>query len=158
MNYKILFPFLAFFFLQCRSQKINDVNFKYGKLFYQDSTIIESHLYNSVTGLYEYKKKNFGFGEDESVTATIKLTEKELNDIYNLYVSLKPKHLTECIFNDNKLFYKSYVIFNSEKNKLSPECTTGKQEENNKIKIKILKLIKSSPAYKTAFYWEFIRK
>ncbi|HCA07390.1 hypothetical protein [Chryseobacterium sp.] len=158
MNYKILFLFLAFFFLQCRSQKISDVNFKYGKLFYQDSTIVESYLYDSVTGLYEYNKKNSGLGEDENVAATIKLTEKELNDIYSLYVSLKPRYLTECIFIDNKLFYKSYVTFNSDKNKLSSKCNIGKYEEYDKLKIKILKLITSSHAYKTTFYWEFIQK
>lgn len=160
MKYNLLILIIICFFSGCKSQKINDINFKYDRFYYQESVIVESYLYDSATGTYEYKKNNFGLGEDIHITANIKFSRKELKDIYDLYIFLQPKYLSECIFVKNKLLYKSSIFFNKKANKSSTECTSNKkeQEKYDKIEVILLKLIKSSYTYKTTFPEEFIRK
>ncbi|WP_439480564.1 hypothetical protein [Chryseobacterium aquaticum] len=169
MRFKIIFLFVIISFSGCKSQKknsndFNKVNFKYSRLYYKDSTIVESDIYDSYTGLYESKEYNFGFGNDKNISTTIKFSEKELKNIYALYLSLNPKHLCECTYIDGKLLYKSSITFkaNTIKNDMSKynDCPTNEKDhvKYSKIEKLVYDLITNSQAYRRTFYWEFIKK
>ncbi|AZA47440.1 hypothetical protein EG346_04245 [Chryseobacterium carnipullorum] len=171
MKSLIIAFFVIFSFSGCKSQKRNNsnfnndnINFKYSRLYYKDSVVVESDMYNSYTGLYQYKEYNFGFGEDKNISTTIKLSEKELQNIYQLYLLLNPKYLSECTYMDGKLLYKSTIAFNvnaaKDETLKSSECSNDKKENEkySKIETLVYDLIIKSPEYRKAFYWEFIKK
>jgi len=169
MKFPIIFLFVICSFSGCKSQKVSNdkissdrINFKYNRLYYKDSVVVESDVYDTSTGLYQYKQYNFGFGKDKDISTTIKFTEEELEYIYQLYLSLNPKYLSECNYMDGKLIYKSTITFNTLKNKEleTNKCFDDKKEKEKYFKIETLiyDLIIKSPAYKKTFYWEFINR
>ena len=89
MKFPIVFLFVIFSFSGCKSQKVSNdkisndsINFKYNRIYYKDSVVVESDIYDTSTGLYQYRQYNFGFGKDKDTSTTIKLSEKELEYIY----------------------------------------------------------------------------
>lgn len=169
MKFPIVFLFVIFSFSGCKSQKVNNdkisngsINFKYNRIYYKDSVVVESDVYDTSTGLYQYRQYNFGFGKDKDISTTIKLSEKELEYIYQLYLSLNPKYLSECTYIDGKLIYKSTITFNTSKNGelKANKCSDDKKEQEKYFKIETLinDLIIKSPEYRKTFYWNFIKK
>ncbi|UZT97645.1 hypothetical protein ODZ84_21115 [Chryseobacterium fluminis] len=154
-------------FFECKSQEINNkfdqgIDFKYSRIYYKDATVIESNIYDSSTGLYKYNENNFGFGKDKNVSTIIKLKEKELRSIYQSYLSLNPKYLSEYIYKEGKLLYKSTIEFKTRQDKMlnNNDCSDDKndQERYAELETLVYRLIVNSPAYKKCFYWEFIKK
>lgn len=171
MKSKIIFFLTIVFFLKCNSQKKitiplnrSGIDFIYSRIYYEDSKVVESIIYDSRTGLYSYKELNFGFGDDKNISTKIELSEEQLRNVYKLYQSLDLKNLCECLYLDGKLFYKSSIIFTKAHVKYDKldnvDCTLNKIDidKYSKIETLVYDFITSSPAYKKTFYWEFIKK
>lgn len=161
-NY-IFIVFLCFFQYYI-SQKKQDINFIYHTIDYNFGKITEERIYDSSTGLYEYKTySDYSLSTDKPIKPIklyIKFDDEKLNEIQRLYLSSKSQQLSNCYFHDNKLVNRSIIIFNSSIDKINTQYC-GKVENTDKyfeIEDKIISVITSSTIYRMTFYWEFYKK
>jgi hypothetical protein len=152
-----------FVFYGCKSQNTNNNNnnnnnnFIYHTADYNLGALQEELLYNSFTGIYEYRKIS-----DNKIVKNIKIflkfDSKNLEDINKLHTSSKSE-MSNCYFENNVIVYKSTITFNSSKDKFSSlDCKGEANPIFDKTKNKIEGYITSSSIYKTTFYWEFYKK
>lgn len=153
--YTVIF-FIAF--QGCRSQSIRSSNFLYHTADYDLGHIYEERIYDSSTGIYEYKKyanhdliKNIKF--------YIRFSQEDLEAIYKLYVS-SDLPMVDCYFENSIIVHRSTLTFNSKKDNFKEmECIkNGENPVFTKIENKIEAYITSSEIYKTNLFWEFYKK
>ncbi|MEI3788278.1 MULTISPECIES: hypothetical protein [unclassified Chryseobacterium] len=114
-------------------------DFIYHTADYDLGVIQEERVYNSSTGIYEYKKYSKN-DLDKSIKLYIKLTQEDLDTIYKLYISSKSK-MSDCYFENNLLIHKSTLTFSSEKDGFNEiECI---KNDDNSIFTKIENKIES---------------
>jgi len=145
-------------FQGCKSQNVKSNSFIYHTTDYNLGFVQEERLYNSSTGIYEYKE----LADDKvvkNIKIFLKLDAKDLEDINQLY-SLSKSEMSNCYLKDNVLIHKSTITFDSQKDNFNLlEC--NKNLNNSKyleIEDKLVSIITSSDIYKTTFYWEFYKK
>ncbi|MGG5208946.1 hypothetical protein ACQWU4_08355 [Chryseobacterium sp. MIQD13] len=145
-------------FQACTAQNKANTEFIYHTADYDLGTIYDERIYNSSTGIYEYKK----YANDsliQNIKLYIKFSQEDLESIYKLYLSSKSE-MSDCYFENNIIVHKSALIFNSKKDNFN-EIKCIKNGDNSiftKIENKIEKNITSSSIYKTTFSSEFYKK
>lgn len=144
-------------FQGCKSQNIKSNSFIYHTADYNLGTIQEERLYDSSTGIYEYRKIS-----DNKIIKNIKFflkfNPKDHEDIDKLYSSSKSE-MIDCYFENNIIVNKSTITFNSPEDKFSSlDCKDETNPIFYKIENKIEGYITSSNIYKITFYWEFYKK
>lgn len=145
---------LLFIFQGCKSQSIKNNYFIYHYADYHLGKIFEERVYNSLTGVYEYKEYNDKNEVVRNIKIFLKLDANELEDINKLYSSSKSE-LSDCYYKDMALTHKSAITFNSQKDNFDLiKCNKNENPVFVKIENKIEKFITSSKIYKTTFYWE----
>lgn len=144
-------------FQACTAQNKVNKYFIYHTADYDSGTIYDERIYNSSTGIYEYKKYA-NASLIQNIKLYIKFSQEDLESIYKLYVSSKSE-MSDCYFENNIIVHKSTLTFNSEKDNFSEiECNNNGNSIFTKIENKIESHITSSETYKTNFYWEFYKK
>jgi hypothetical protein len=146
---------LSCIFQGCKSQNKNKINFIYHTADYNFGIIQEERIYNSLTGVYEYKKYS-----DSKIEKNVKifLKYKDLENINKLYSSSKSE-MSDCYYENNILTHKSTITFDSQNDNFNLlECNKNENPVFIEIEKKIEQYITSSTIYKTAFYWEFYKK
>ncbi|WP_370901580.1 hypothetical protein [Chryseobacterium gossypii] len=149
---------LSIIFQECKSQNKNKIHFIYHTADYNNFGIVqEERIYNSLTGIYEYKK----YSDSEvakDIKIFLKLNSKDLEDINKLYFSSKSE-MSDCYFEDNIVVHKSTITFDSQKDNFNLiECSKNENSIFIEIERKIEQYITSSNIYKTTFYWEYYKK
>ncbi|MGG7551181.1 hypothetical protein ACQ7CX_11215 [Chryseobacterium arthrosphaerae] len=148
---------LSCIFQGCKSQNKNKNNFIYHTADYNFGIIQEERIYNSLTGLYEYKKYSDSKIE-KNIKIFLKFNSKDLEAIYKLYSSSKSK-MSDCYYENNMLTHKSTITFGSRKDNFNLiECNKDGNPVFIEIENKIEKNVTSSSIYKTNFYWEYYKK
>lgn len=156
-NYIYIIIFFCVFY-GCKSQNTKkNNNFIYHTADYNLGALQEERLYNSSTGIYEYRKIS-----DNKIVKNIliflKFDSKNLEDINKLHASSKSE-MSNCYFENNFIVHKSTITFNSSKDKFSSfDCKDEANPIFDKTKNKIEGYITSSSIYKSTFYWEFYGK
>lgn len=141
-------------FQGCKSQNIKTNHFIYHYADYHLGKIFEERVYNSLTGVYEYKEYNDNNKVVRNIKIFLKLDANELEGINKLYSSSKSE-LSDCYYEDVVLTHKSAITFNSQKDNFDLiKCN----KNENPVFVKIEKFITSSKIYKTTFYWENYKK
>ncbi|WP_449389403.1 hypothetical protein [Chryseobacterium lineare] len=91
-----LYTIMLFSIFQgCKSQNIKTNHLIYHYADYQLGKIFEECIYNSLTGVYEYKEYNDKNEVVRNIRIFLKLTPKDLEDINKLYSSSKSE-LSDC--------------------------------------------------------------
>lgn len=145
-------------FQGCKSQNIKSNHFIYHYADYHLGNVYEERVYNSLTGVYEYKEYNDKNEIVRNIRIFLKLYANELEDINKLYSSSKSE-LSDCYYEDMVLTHKSVITFNSQKDNFDLiKCNKNENPVFVKIENKTEKFITSSKIYKTTFYWENYRK
>ncbi len=145
-------------FQGCKSQNIKSSHFIYHYADYYLGNIYEERVYNSLTGLYEYKEYNDRKEVVRNIRIFLKLSAKDLEDINKLY-SFSTSEVSDCYYENMKLTHKSTIIFNSQKDNFDViNCNKNENPTFVKIEDKIEEYITSSNIYKKTFYWENYKK
>ncbi|MGN7756408.1 hypothetical protein ACTJIV_02950 [Chryseobacterium sp. 22532] len=144
-------------FQACTAQNKVNKYFIYHTADYDSGIAQEERLYNSSTGIYEYKKYSKN-NLEKNIKLYIRFTREDLETIYELYASSKSK-MSDCYFENYVIVHKSTLTFNSEKDNFNKiECDNNGNSIFTKIENKIESHITSSETYKTNFYREFYKK
>jgi len=144
-------------FQACTVQNKANTEFIYHTADYDLGTIYDERIYNSSTGIYEYKKYSKN-NLEKNIKLYIRFTQEDLKTIYELYPSSK-SGMSDCYFKNYVIVHKSTLTFNSEKDNFNEiECNNNGNSIFTKIENKIESHITSSETYKTNFYWEFYKK
>ncbi|PKF75329.1 hypothetical protein [Chryseobacterium sp. PMSZPI] len=130
----------------------------YKDILYYNDIIDEIKSYDSKTAIYQIKQL-YPDGNYKIKTVVVNLTQKNIKEIYDLYLKLQPKNLRNCIFtDDNKLISSSTISFNKSENTKDLPCNTNWEDKQkyDKIEAKLYEFI--LPVYKLKFPDEFIQK
>lgn len=143
-------------FQGCKSQN-NKINFIYHTADYDLGAIYEERIYNSLTGIYEYKSYD-GNKVKKNIKVFLKYNPEALTAIHKMYTSSKSE-MSDCYFNQGILAHKSTLTFNSSKDNFNlVQCRGNENPTFLKIENEIERYITSSDVYRKTFYWEFYRK
>ncbi|AZA81767.1 hypothetical protein C1637_04105 [Chryseobacterium lactis] len=157
--FKTLFLILYIINYQsCIAQKKGRLYLTYKDIIYDNNVIDQIKSYNSKTGIYEVKEFHNSDGY-KSKSIIVNLTEKNVKEIYDLYLKLRPKNLHNCVFiNNNKLISSSTISFNKNKNTESQPCNIDweDKEKYDKIEAKLYEFI--LPTYRLKYPNDFVGK
>ncbi|EJL72169.1 hypothetical protein [Chryseobacterium populi] len=160
-NFRIIYIIFLVIIQSCVAQQNMALNFSYQRVSIRDTTINRSFTYNTKSKIYEYKQL-YPDGSYKTKTVEINLTSDNIKEINDLYLSLKPKSLCNCLFVENKLIYKSSITFDSNDNKQpkDPICNSSEKDKQNYLLIenKLYDFFSSSFAYREMFPEEFIKR
>ncbi|PWW29947.1 hypothetical protein [Chryseobacterium sp. AG844] len=158
-NYKIITLVLLILSTQsCFTQKKDKLHLFYKDILYYNKVIDEIKSYDSKTAIYQVKQL-YPDGNYKTKAVKVNLTQQNLQDIYDLYLKLKPKNLRNCIFADNnELLSSSTISFNKDKNIENFPCNESftDKEKYVQIEAKLYEFI--LPTYRLQFPDEFIQK
>ncbi|MDC8101656.1 hypothetical protein [Chryseobacterium rhizosphaerae] len=142
----------------CRAQKRGELYLTYKVSLYYNEVIDETKSYDSKSAVYEIKQLH-NYDGYKSKSVIVNLTQKNIKEIYDLYLKLQPKSLHNCIFTDNnKLISSSIISFNKSDNAEDLPCNTNWEDKEKyyKIEAKLYELI--LPTYRLKYPDEFIGK
>jgi len=142
----------------CIAQKKDELHIMYKDILYYNKVIDEIKSYDNKTAIYEVKQLHLYEGY-KSKNATVNLTQKNIKEIYDLYLKLHPKNLRNCVFNDNnELISSSTISFNKNENTENLPCNNDweDKEKYDKIEAKLYEFI--LPTYRLKYPDEFIGK
>nr|WP_315034553.1 hypothetical protein [uncultured Chryseobacterium sp.] len=140
----------------CIAQKKDDLHLTYKDILYDHNIIDEIKSYDSKSGIYEVKHLHNSNGY-KSKSILVNLTEKNIKEIYNLYLKLKPKNLHNCVFTgENEIISSSTISFNKKTESLPCNTDWKNKEKYNEIEAKLYEFI--LPTYKLKYPNEFVGK
>ncbi len=155
---KLAYVIVLFSSLQsCYSQNINNTHFIYHSTDFDSTVIYKEVLYNSYTGIYEYREL-INNKIDKDISIFIKLEPKILDEINHLYL-LSKSDLSDCYYENNTITHKSTITFDSQKDNFSLiKCNNHENQFFIEMENKIENYITSSSVYQSAFYWKSYKK
>jgi hypothetical protein len=164
MKKSINLLFLILISCKPNNNLVKDFNydFKYSSSIFSNHIVFEKISYDSKTGIYNLTKKENIDEKFSTKTIQIKLDENSKKEIYNSYNYLKPIKLYNCFYDtsNGELLEKTFISFYHENNYVdSTTCYNFKENKKMQdLNAIIINKLKSTKAYKEAFYWEFYKK
>ena len=113
----------------CIAQKKDELHLMYKDITYYNGVIHEIKSYDSKTAIYEVKLL-YPYEGYKSKSVTVNLFSKNIKEIYDLYLKLRPENLHNCVFNDNnELISSSTISFNKNENIENLPCNSDDKDK-----------------------------